>query len=292
MQKKFKILLLILILIIVLGFVFLFCLKNSFADSEKILEVDFLDIGQGDSILIKTPNDQNILIDGGPDKTVIKRLSEELPWWDKTIDLMILTHPHDDHVGGLNDVINHYKVKKILYTGVVHNAPAYINWLNLIKDNNIPLIIISHQQTINLGEDCKLEIIYPFNDLSGKEVDNLNNSSIIVKLVYKNTSFLFTGDAEIEQEQELLKSNIDLLADVLKVCHHGANTSSSENFLQAVNPKIAVIQVGKDNKFNHPSRRVIKRMEKMKIKIFRNDLDGTVRLFSDGDSIYCASPQI
>ncbi len=268
-----------------LGFVFLFCLKNGFADSEKILEVDFLDIGQGDSILIKTPNNQNILIDGGPDKTVIKRLSKELRWWDKTIDLMILTHPHDDHVGGLNDVISYYKVKKILYTGVVHNAPAYINWLNLIKDNNIPLIIISHQQAINLGKDCKLEIIYPFNDLSGKEVDNLNNSSIIVKLVYKNTSFLFTGDAEIEQEQELLKSNIDLSADVLKVCHHGANTSSSENFLKAVNPKIAVIQVGKDNKFNHPSRRVIKRMEKMGIEIFRNDLDGTVRLFSDGDIV-------
>ena len=291
MQKKFKILLLILILIIVLGFVFLFCLKNSLADSEKILEVDFLDIGQGDSILIKTTNDQNILIDGGSDRTVIKRLSEELRWWDKTIDLMILTHPHDDHVGGLNDVISHYKVKKILYTGVVHNAPAYINWLNLIKDNNIPLIIISHLQTINLSEDCKLEIIYPFNDLSGKEVDNLNNSSIIAKLVYKNTSFLFTGDAEIEQEQELLKSNIDLSADVLKVCHHGANTSSPEDFLKAVNPKIAVIQVGKDNKFNHPSRRVIKRMERMGIEIFRNDLEGTVRLFSDGDSIYCTSPQ-
>ena len=156
----------------------------------------------------------------------------------------------------------------------------------LIKDNNIPLIIIDHKQTINFNKDCKLEIIYPFNDLAGKEVDNLNNTSIIAKLIYKNTSFLFTGDAEIEQEQELLNSGIDLSADVLKVCHHGANTSSGKDFLQAINPKIAIIQVGKDNKFNHPSRRVIKRMERMGVKIFRNDLDGTVRLFSDGNEIF------
>ena len=249
------------------------------------LEVDFLDIGQGDAVLIKAPFGQNILIDGGPDNSVIKRLGENLPWWDKKIDLMILTHPHDDHATGLIEVIKRYKVKKILYTGVVHTSPNYLVWLELVRDRQIPLTIIDRPQKIILGKHCVLDILYPAKSLLGQTVNNLNNSSIVVKLIYEETKFLLTGDAEIEVEQELVESNIDLTAQVLKAGHHGSDTSSSIEFLQAVKPEIVVIQVGIDNDFGHPSRRVIKRLERTGAQVLRNDLDGTVKLVSDGKNI-------
>jgi len=267
------------------------------------LEVAFLDIGQGDSILIKTPFGQNILIDGGPDDTVIKRLSENLAWWDKTIDLMILTHPHDDHVTGLIDVINRYKVERILYTGVVHDSPNYLFWLEKVRDRKISLTIIDRPQTIQLGENCQLEFIYPRQSLLGKAVNNLNNSSIVAELVYGQTKFLLAGDIELEVEQVLTQLNpplnplprgdflggeykgVDLTAQVLKANHHGSDTSNIQEFLEAVKPEVVVIQVGADNDFGHPSRRVIKRLERIGAKILRNDVDGTVRLISDGQKI-------
>lgn len=250
------------------------------------LEVNFLDIGQGDAILIKTPFGQNILIDGGPDNTIIKRLGENLAFWDKRIDLMILTHPHDDHVTGLIEIIKRYRVKRILYTGVVHSAPNYLAWLETVKERKIPLVIIDRPQTIKLGKECYLDILYPKESLLGREVGNLNNTSMVVKLVCKGNKFLFMGDAEIEAEEELLNNNVDLSVDVLKVGHHGSDTSSDQEFLRIVAPKIAVIQVGKDNDFGHPSRRVIKRLERIGAEIFRNDLEGTIKIVSNGEEIF------
>ncbi|MFC1678150.1 ComEC/Rec2 family competence protein [Patescibacteria group bacterium] len=254
-------------------------------EAKTELEVDFLDVGQGDSILIKTPFGQNVLIDGGEDNSVIRELSKNLPWFDRTIDLMILSHPHGDHVDGLNEVIKRYQVKKILYTGVVYSTPGYIAWLELIRDNKIPLSIIDRPQKITLGQECYLDIMYPLKNLLGQEVNNLNNSSIVVKLVYKDIKYLFVGDAETEVEKELLNIQADLSAQVLKVGHHGSDTSSSEEFLEAVNSKIAVISVGKDNSFGHPSRRIIKRLERLGVQIFRTDELGTIKIASNGENI-------
>jgi len=281
MPQKFYKILLILGIVAVLVAIPAFWLTYQAASN---LEVAFLDVGQGDAILIKTPYGQNVLIDGGSDNIVIKRLSENLGWWDRKIDLMVLTHPHSDHVTGLIDVIKRYKVEKILYTGVVHNSPDYLVWLELIRDRKIPLIIIDRPQVIELGEDCELQIIYPRESLLGKEVSNLNNSSIAAKLVYGQTKFLFAGDIELEVEQELLAGGVDLGANVFKANHHGSNTSNSQEFLQAVQPEIVVIQVG-DNDFGHPSRRVIKRLKRINAQVFRNDLDGTVKLISDGKEV-------
>lgn len=279
-------------IILILGIVAVLAAIPSFwltFSAASDLEVDFLDIGQGDAILIKSPYGQNILIDGGPDNTIIKRLGENLPWWDKQIDLVILSHPHDDHVAGLIDVIKRYKVKRILYTGAVHTSPAYLELLDLIKNYKIPLTIIDRPQVIKLGEKARLNILYPKSSILGQEVENLNNSSIVIKLVYGQNSFLFTGDAEVEVEQELLarlaKQKISLAANVLKAGHHGSDTSSSKNFLEAVNPEIVVIQSGKDNDFGHPSRRVLKRLERINAKILRNDLEGTIKLVSDGEKV-------
>lgn len=256
-----------------------------FQSRQKFLETDFLDVGQGDSVLIKTPFGQNILVDGGPDKKVLQRLGENLPFWDKKIDLMILTHPHDDHVTGLVEVVKRYEVEKILYTGVVHDGPNFLAWLSLVKDKKIPVVIIDHRQTIKLGDDCELDILSPEESLLGKGVDNLNNTSLVMKISYGRTKILLAGDIEEEAEQRLIGLNMDLSADVFKASHHGSNTSNTEEFLRKVNPSIVVIEVGKKNSYEHPSGRVIKRLERAGARIFRTDLDGTVKIISDGQSI-------
>lgn len=250
------------------------------------LEVDFLDVGQGDSILIKTPYGQNILIDGGPSDKVVNELGRKMSWWDKQIDLMILTHPHDDHVSGLIEVIKRYKVKKIVYTGVVHSSPNYLTWLELVRSEKIPVVIIDRPQKIEFGLDCWLDIVYPKESLLGKSIDNLNNSSIIARLTFRHSNFLFAGDAEEDVEDELFLDGIDLSADVFKASHHGSDTSNSQEFLDSINPDIVVVQVGEDNKFGHPSLRVVKRLERLGAQIFRTDLDGAVELISNGESIF------
>lgn len=255
------------------------------ASFDKNLEVIFLDIGQGDSILINTPQGKNILIDGGPDNTVIQKLGKYLPFYDKDIDIMILTHPHDDHVTGLIEVLRRYKVKEIYYTGVVHTSPSYLHWLEEIKKEGVILNLVSHPFDLDLEENLTFKFLFPTESFLDKRVDNLNNTSIINQLIYKNKTFLFTGDAEIELEEELINGNFDLESDVLKVCHHGSKTSSSREFLEAVQPKIAIISVGENNKFNHPSYRTIKNLEKSGAAIYRTDRDGDIIIKSDGEGI-------
>jgi len=279
--KLYKILLILGIAVVIVAMLLFW----SSDQAPKNLEVDFLDVGQGDAILIKTTSGQNILIDGGPDKSVIKRLGENLPWWDKQIDLMILTHPHDDHVTGLIDVLKRYRVKKILYTGVNHNAPNYLSWLKVVRDKKISLAIINKKQTINLSKDARMEILYPDQSLLNKNLSDLNDSSIIIKLIYGQNKFLLTGDASEKVEEILLASGADLSVDVLKVAHHGSQYSSSQEFLEKVEPKIAIISVGKDNDFGHPSLRTIMRLKRFGAEIFRTDEKGTVKIFSDGLNI-------
>lgn len=254
----------------------------SYHQPEK-LEIDFLDVGQGDATLIKTPAGQNILIDGGPNGKVIAELGKNLSWWDRKIDLIILTHPHDDHVTGLIEVFKRYEVKQILYTGVSHTAPNYLAWLEEVQKEKIKLTIIDRLQTVDLGGEARLEILYPDKSFLNRQIENLNNSSIVVKLVYKKTGFLLTGDAETEVETELLSKNIS--ANLLKIGHHGSDTASGENFLAAVMPNFAVISAGKDNDFGHPSPRTLKKLDRMSVKVFRTDQKGTVKAVSDGENV-------
>lgn len=276
-DKILKTLLFLLLIFLYLGF--------DLVSAENEFRVSFLNVGQGDASLIQTIDGKNILIDGGPDDSVVYQLSQELSWLDRTIDLMILTHPHADHINGLNEVLDRYDVKKILYTGAVHTSPTYINWLKLVKEKNIPIVIIDKPQKIKLDEDCFIDILYPTTSFLHEEVSNLNNTSIVFKLTYKKKKFLFTGDIEEEIESDLLDNKIDLSADILKIAHHGSDTSTILDFLKAVNPSIAVIQVGEDNKFNHPSIRVINRLERAGVDVLRNDKSGTIRMTSDGNSI-------
>ncbi len=247
---------------------------------NKDLLVSFIDSGQADAILIQTPRNQNILIDFG-DNRGLTELNKKIPWWNKEIDLIIITHPHDDHILGVISVLKKYTVNQIMYTGVLHHSPAYLELLKEIESKKIPLIVPRKDQVINLGPRCQINILYPLESFQGREIANLNNSSIVSKLTCNNNTFLFMGDAEIEVEDELLKNNSDLKSDVLKAGHHGSITSSQNKFLEKVNPQIAVIMVGENNKFNHPSLRTIKKLEKLNIKTFRTDIDGTLNITSN-----------
>jgi len=253
----------------------------------RFLEVIFFDVGQGDAIFIETPSYHQILIDGGPDSTILEKLSKEMPFWDRSIDLIILTHPERDHLTGLIEVLEKYKVENILWTGIVRDTAEYKEWKKLIEEEKAEIFIAKAGQKISCLtwqiKQCDLEILQPFESLEGKEFKDSNNTSIISKLVFGKNSFLFTGDAYKNVEVELINKEAEIDSDVLKVAHHGSKTSSSEEFLKAVSPEIAVISVGRENKYGHPNEEVLELLEKYGIRVLRTDKDGDIKIISDGN---------
>lgn len=255
-------------------------------NSDKAV-VRFLDVGQGDAILISLPDSTDILIDGGPDKKILEKLGENMPFFDKKIEMMILTHPHADHVGGLVEVLRRYQVDQIYYTGALHTAPDYIAWLQEIKKQDIPMAIVDSELTLNFEDPlASLTFLYPRKSMQNKKFSNLNDSSMVVRFQYGSKRFLFMSDLETKGEQELMNAKADLKADVLKVGHHGSKSSSLETFLKKVAPKYAVIFAGVKNDFGHPHLITIRRLEKLKYEILRTDLLGTITLETDGKAIY------
>ena len=261
------------------------------------LYVYFFDVGQGDSALIRTPTHQNILIDGGPDNTLITKLGQTLPFYDRQIDLMVLTHPHDDHLFGLVEVLKRYKVKQVLSTGVLYTTDAYLEWLKLIKEKSIPFKVALSGQEFDFAESCQnqtactskevsLKVVYPFSSLANQSSDNMNQTSVVTQLQYDKIKILFTGDLEKAGESEILSHPaIDLQSQVIKIGHHGSQTSSGEEFIKAVKPQFAVISVGQNNKFGHPAKSVVDRLKSLGIKILRTDQQGDLRLESDGQNL-------
>jgi len=250
------------------------------------LEVMFFDVGQGDAIFVKTPHGHQILIDGGPDSKILEKLAKEMPFWDKTIDLVVLTHPEKDHMAGLLKVLERYKVEQILWTGIVRNTADYNKWQELIKKEEAKITIAKVSKRVKAGR-VSLAILYPFESLEGEEFKNSNNTSIIAQLIFNNNSFLFTGDAAKSVEKKILSRckedvNCSLDSDVLKVSHHGSKTSTSEEFLKEVSPEIAVISCGKNNPYHHPHQEVLKNLEKFDIKILRTDQNGDIKVTSNG----------
>ncbi len=253
------------------------------------LEVVFFDIGQGDSIFIKTPEGHNILIDGGPGKTILERLSQEMFFWDREIDLIILSHVHSDHVGGLIEVIPNYEVRNILWNGVLDDNSVSRSWQRVIDESEANIKIARAGQRIK-GKTFYIDILYPFDDL---EVKDLNLSSVVARLVSNNGTFLFTGDAYSSIEKELIEKedfcktsndpicrSIVLNSNVLKVGHHGSRTSTSDEFLKRVNPSIAVIQSGANNRYGHPHLETLEILKKHDIRVLRNDVDGNIKILS------------
>lgn len=280
MKKQLKLILALVMIFIILALVVVFNIQ------DKQLKVYFLDVGQGDAILIRTPDHQDILIDGGPSSDVVNEIGRYLPFYDRDIELMILTHAHSDHVVGLVEVLKRYQVDQILYPGrVEQNADDYLAWLNLIDQQSISLRTTQCCEQIILGENLVLETLYPFEDFSGKTVEDLNNTSVINRLVFGETEFLFTGDAPIEAEEKIIDKGLNLEANVLKVGHHGSKYSSSLEFLDLVNPEYAVIQSGEENKFGHPHFKTVNNLNKRGIEILRNDQCGIIIFETDGVSL-------
>ena len=253
------------------------------------LEVNFFDVGQGDAIFIVTPKNHQILIDGGPNSTILEKLAKEMPFWDRSLDLIILSHPEADHLSGLIEVLKRYRVDNILWTGVVRNTSQYKEWLKLVEAKATNVFIAKEGQRLKAGS-LVLDILHPFENLAGKELENSNDTSIVNRLVFGQNSFLFTGDITKSVEKELITRSdsfklATLDSDILKVAHHGSKTSLAEEFIEKVSPEIAVIQVGKDNRYGHPHQEVLETLERYGITILRTDRDGDIKIVSDGGKI-------
>jgi competence protein ComEC len=278
----------------ILFFAGILFLLNVFAWQEAFylsgadnLKVYFLDVGQGDAVFIETPQSHQILIDGGPDSTIIEKLQYLIPPLDKTIDLVILTHPEKDHMQGLIDVLQRYKVDYVLWTGVLRQTPEYQKWvevLNKQQEQGAKIIIAYAQKSVS-ASGAKINILYPLEDLSGQELKDSNDSSAVFSLVFGKNEFLFTGDITSKTEKSLLSGEDNLKSDVLKVSHHGSKYSTSDYFLDNANPWLAVISVGKENTYGHPTPEVLQRLEKFGIKVLRTDNDGDIKIVSDGENI-------
>ena len=239
--------------------------------------------------MIQTPSHQNILIDGGPSPQAIDlELSKKLPFWDRTIDLMISTQPQADHITGLMEVLKRYKVKQVLEPGVPYNSSIYHEWLELVEEKQIKHDIARAGQEIDLGNSIKLEILNPPSEFFEGTSSDVDNNGVVLRLSWDGVSFLLTADIREEAEFELIAQRASLKSTVLKVAHHGSKTSTSSQFLAAVDPQIAVISVGADNRFGHPSPEVVEMLRERlgEDKVYLTSQNGTIEFTTDGERLW------
>jgi competence protein ComEC len=240
------------------------------------LKVAFFDVGQGDAIFFQTPQGHQVLIDGGPDNRVLMRLSEVMPFWDKSIDLVVLTHPDADHITGLVGVFERYEVESVLWTGKRKDTKVFAAFEKaLLKEGAKEIVARAGERVLFGNSTVVLEVLYPFA-ASELEKEATNETSVIARLVYGEHEVLFTGDTTKKIEKRVLEQGANVEADILKVAHHGSKTSSSREFLEAVAPDVAVILVGKDNRYGHPSQETLANLAEYGIKIERTDVEGTI----------------
>ncbi|MDE6132422.1 MAG: MBL fold metallo-hydrolase, partial [Oscillospiraceae bacterium] len=266
---------------------------NSFIQKDADLEIHFIDVGQGDCSLIMWEG-ASMLIDCGEREqaeTVLKYLKKQ---GVKKLDYIIATHPHSDHIGGMGDIISEIEVDKVIAPRVSDSmtptTKTYERFLQALKDKSLKLTAAKPDTTYTLSSTAasaaekippKFEVLAPVNDYN-----DLNNYSVVIRLTYGTTAYLFTGDAEKEAELDILENGAEVDSDVLKVGHHGSSTSSCNDFYEAVSPDICVIQCGNGNSYGHPHKETIDTINSSGAKVFRNDTDGTVIVYSDGNEIF------
>ena len=253
--------------------------------NNENLQVYFLGVGQGDATLIITPEKQKILIDGGPYNNVLSKLGELLPFHDKQIDLLILTHPHADHLDGLVEVLKRYEAKNVLLAPVFYTSATYEEFLGTIRKQAITLVSAEHETDFQFGDNLIIDILFPFEKVDAMEFENLNNASITLKLTYGENVLLFTGDAEKELENILLGTEQELEADYLQAGHHGSKTANGLEFLRKVSPDLVVISAGADNKFGHPHKETLDKLEDLEIT-YLSTQNGNVSLECDLSSCW------
>ena len=265
--------------------------------SERALQVHVFDVGQGDSILIITPDKDTILVDGGPGDYALRRLGEVLPSWVRSVDIVVLTHPHADHVNGLLDVLDRYDVKEVWVNSVEYGYPGYAVFNEMVmEDGPIVKEVGSEELVLQSGgaviRELNKEDTRSGSRSSGKGGShgsggdlNINNESVVLLIEYGEFKMLLTGDAEHEQEREILLSRYRSMIrgiDVLKAGHHCSKTASSEEFLATVKPKAAICSCGVDNSFGHPHSETLQIFDEMDVFVYRTDQSGTISIYSNG----------
>lgn len=241
---------------------------------NQALKIVFFDVGQGDAIFISQGSNQ-VLIDGGPDlQTELEKLGKYIPFWDRTIEVVMATHPDQDHIDGITGVMKNYRIGEVIDSSAESSSQVYKNYLELIKEKKINRLKGIKGMNIKLAE-VNIEILYPDQGttISSK---NTNAGSLLARLTYGQNSFLFTGDFPSDKDTEILTSGTNLSANVLKVAHHGSKYSTSVALLEKVNPRTAIISVGASNRYGHPSGEVIERLESRNISILRTDIGGDI----------------
>jgi competence protein ComEC len=248
--------------------------------------VSFLDIGQGDAILIQSGS-TDILVDGGPSpREIVLELGKKLPFWDRTIELVVLTHPHADHLTGLVEVLKRYRVKQVLYTEADSTSALWLEWERLVEEKRIQRVKAQSQQIIAFSNgNIAIEVL---SAPAFRETDSFDNGGIVLRVSDGKISFLLTADVTEGVEVEMMMERVNLDSDVLKVAHHGSSTGTSAGFLAVVSPEAAVISVGADNDYGHPHTEVMERLASALSAehIYRTDIDGTIEIITDGERLW------
>lgn len=242
------------------------------------LRIDVLDIGQGDSVLLTTPGAQRILVDGGPDLSALEEMGGMLPFLNRRIDLLILTHPDADHISAFPDILERYDVARVMLTGVQQDSSIYDRFLAALDGKGVPVIIAEAGRDLDLGAGVLLDILWPLAPLYGETPTQSNSAGIVAKLRWRSHSVLLTADIEAGVEEELLRRGTDLSAEILKIPHHGSRTSSSLSFLHAVQPQLALLSVGRNNRFGHPHPEVLARYARLGIPIRSTAQEGRISI--------------
>ncbi|MDR0406433.1 MAG: MBL fold metallo-hydrolase [Clostridiales bacterium] len=245
------------------------------------LEAHFIDVGQGDSMLAKLPDGRAMLIDAGPGSAADKVVGYLREQNVGKIDILIATHPHEDHIGGMDEVVREFEIGEIYMPKVSANTKAFESLLTEIRDKGLTVGSAKGGMVLPGGGGVSIEFFAP----NGERYAELNNHSAVTKITYGDTAFLLTGDAENLSETEMLGAGYALAADVLKVGHHGSNTSTAPAFLRAVSPRVAVISVGQGNSYRHPAPDTLQNLENDGVSVYRTDELGTIVIYSDGENI-------
>ena len=244
------------------------------------LKVKFLDVGQGDGMIIRFPNGKSLLMDGGPRESSEAVLNGLVELGIQKIDYLICTHPDIDHIGGLLDVVRSVSVGQVFDSGKGYDTRAYLEYIRLIHERNIPFMIIQEGMSLPLDSDVAVKVL---NSGQGKIFNN--NASIVLWLKYKACEFLFMADVEKKVEKQIVKK-YDLDIDLIKVAHHGSYSSTSQKFLETIQPTYGIISYEKGNPYGHPHRSVMKRLKKNHVKLFQTAIDGDIDVETDGENLW------
>ncbi|OIP26342.1 MAG: MBL fold metallo-hydrolase [Chloroflexi bacterium CG_4_9_14_3_um_filter_45_9] len=267
------------ILLIGVSLALVACASPMPTPTNSHLNIHFIDVGQGDSIILRYGS-SSMIIDAGTNASTNSLINTIKGMGISKFDIVVGTHPHEDHIGGMDAVINQFDIGTIYMPKVTTTTKTFQDVLIAIKNKGLTITTPETETIFNFGE-TQCTILAP----NSQTYEDLNNYSIIIKLVYGNTSFLLTGDAQTESEKEMLSNGYNLQSDVLKVGHHGSSSSTSPEFLKAVSPQYSIISVGKNNDYGHPHQVTLDKLAGAGVKVYRTDLNGTITIISDGSDL-------